>query len=95
MLIKANKENAMEKITMRIDGMYCGMCETHVNDAVRNAARVRSVKSSYKKGETVIVTDGGFDEDAVITLLSGQGYRVTEVKREPYEKKGLFGFLKK
>ena len=25
----------MVQITLKIDGMACGMCESHVNDAVR------------------------------------------------------------
>ena len=27
----------MLKITLEVDGMHCGMCETHVNDVVRRA----------------------------------------------------------
>lgn len=30
----------MVKITLDIDGMACGMCEAHVNNAVRNAFAV-------------------------------------------------------
>lgn len=31
----------MIKYTVRIDGMQCGMCEAHVNDAVRKAFPVK------------------------------------------------------
>ena len=31
----------MNKITVKIDGMMCGMCESHINDAVRRAFPVR------------------------------------------------------
>ena len=27
----------MQEITVGVDGMMCGMCESHVNDAVRAA----------------------------------------------------------
>ena len=27
----------MEKITVEVSGMMCGMCEAHINDAVRKA----------------------------------------------------------
>ena len=27
----------MYQITLNIDGMMCGMCESHINDAVRTA----------------------------------------------------------
>ncbi len=30
----------MVKITVGIEGMACGMCEAHINEAVRNAFRV-------------------------------------------------------
>lgn len=33
----------MLKITLEVEGMRCGMCETHVNDVVR---RVEGVKKS-------------------------------------------------
>ena len=36
----------MTQITLHIDGMMCGMCEAHVNDAVRKAIPVKKVKSS-------------------------------------------------
>lgn len=31
----------MKKITLKIDGMMCGMCESHVNDAIRKALAVK------------------------------------------------------
>lgn len=30
----------MVKITLGTEGMACGMCETHINEAVRNAFQV-------------------------------------------------------
>ena len=46
----------MLKITLGVDGMMCGMCESHVNDAVRKAFPVKKVTSSHGKGQTVILT---------------------------------------
>lgn len=45
----------MVQLTLRIDGMSCGMCESHVNDTIRQKFNVKKVTSSHKKGETVIV----------------------------------------
>ena len=42
----------MVKITLDIDGMACGMCEAHINDAVRKAFAVKKVSSSYTKKKT-------------------------------------------
>lgn len=80
----------MIKITLKIDGMMCGMCESHVNEAIRKALPVRKVTSSHKKGETVILADGDIDEAAVYAALAPTGYEIRAVSKEPYEKKGLF-----
>ena len=53
----------MQKITLKIDGMMCGMCEAHMNDAIRKAFNVEKVTSDHKKGITEIVyKDGSVDE---------------------------------
>lgn len=43
--------------------MMCGMCESHVNDAVRKAFPVKKVTSSHGKGETVILTETDISEE--------------------------------
>ena len=48
----------MQEITVGVDGMMCGMCESHVNDAVRAAfPTVKKVSSSHGAGKTVIVIE--------------------------------------
>lgn len=39
----------MIKYVVSVDGMQCGMCEAHVNDAVRQAFPVKKVRSSHTK----------------------------------------------
>ena len=39
----------MIKTTVKVDGMMCGMCESHVNDAVRKAFQVDKVTSSQQQ----------------------------------------------
>ena len=86
----------MVRTTVKVDGMMCGMCESHVNDAVRKAFQVNKVTSSHTKGETVIITDTPLDEAKLKTAISATGYEVKGVTSEPYEKKkGLFSFLHK
>ena len=80
----------MQKITVQVDGMACGMCEAHVNDAVRKAFPVKKVTSSHKKGETIILTETDIGEAALRSAIEATGYTVTAVAKEPYEKKGLF-----
>ena len=55
----------MYKTTLKIDGMMCGMCESHINDTIRKAAPVKKVTSSHTKGEAVVLTDEPLDIEAV------------------------------
>lgn len=80
----------MIKITVSIDGMACGMCEAHVNEAVRNAFSVKKVTSSYAKKETIILTEQEISEQELRKVVSQAGYDVVRVSWEPYQKKGLF-----
>ncbi len=80
----------MVKYTIAVDGMMCGMCEAHVNDAVRKAFPVKKVQSSHAKKQTVMVTEAPVDEEALKKVIGATGYTVTSVASEPYEKKGFF-----
>lgn len=80
----------MYKTTVKIDGMMCGMCESHVNDAIRNKIPVKKVSSSHKKGETVIFGETELTSEMIAAALEGSGYNVMDVTCEPYEKKGFF-----
>ena len=81
----------MVKITVGIDGMQCGMCEAHVNDAVRKSFPVKKVTSSHAKNQTVILSEQPIDEQALRDVIGQTGYEVISFVSEPYEKKGLFG----
>jgi copper chaperone CopZ len=80
----------MYKTTVKIDGMMCGMCESHINDAIRTKISVKKVSSSHKKGETVIISEYKLTSEMIADALDGSGYTVMSVTCEPYEKKGFF-----
>ena len=80
----------MYKTIAKIDGMMCGMCEAHVNEAIRSKLSVKKVSSSHKKGETVIISEGEITAEQLAAALDGSGYKVLSLQSEPYEKKGLF-----
>lgn len=80
----------MFKTTIRIDGMMCSMCEAHVNDAIRKRLDVKKVRSSHKKGMTVVISEKEFTRDLIEFALKDSGYTVLEVQSEPYQKRGLF-----
>ncbi len=83
----------MTQITLKIDGMQCGMCESHMNDAVRAAFPVKKVTSSHSKGETVIVTEQDIPDEALKSTIAKTGYELRSISRASYVKKGLFGKL--
>ena len=65
----------MIKTTLKIDGMMCGMCESHVNDAIRKAfPAVKKVTSSHGKGETVVISENPLDEAQVKAAIAATGY---------------------
>ena len=80
----------MYKTTVQVKGMMCGMCENHVNDAVRNAFNPKKVSSSRTDNETVIISKEILDIEAVRKTIADTGYEVGEIRTEEYEKKGLF-----
>lgn len=85
----------MIETTVKVDGMMCGMCESHVNEAVRKALPVQKVTSSHTKGQTVVLSEQPLDEQKLREAIDATGYRVMGVSSKPYEKKGFFSFLKK
>lgn len=85
----------MYKTIAKVDGMRCGMCESHVNDVVRRNFDVKKVNASLAKGEVVIVSEQPVDEQKLRFAVGEQGYAVGTVTSEEYKQKGLFGWLKK
>ncbi len=80
----------MIKITVGVEGMVCGMCEAHINEAVRNAFPVKKVTSSHTKKQTVIIVENDVDEQKLKDVIAKSGYEAVSVNRGPYEKKGRF-----
>ncbi len=85
----------MIQTTVKVSGMACSMCEAHINDAIRAALPIEKVSSSHSKGATVIVSREPLDEEKLRGIINATGYTAGEVSTAPYEKKGLFSFLKK
>ncbi|MDE7362137.1 MAG: ATPase P [Oscillospiraceae bacterium] len=81
----------MTKTTLKIDGMMCGMCEAHINDAIRAAFKVKKAMSSHKKGVTEIISETPLDEELVRACIEKTGYKLLSVSTEEYAKRGLFG----
>lgn len=79
----------MYKIIVHIDGMMCGMCESHINNAVRNAFKVKKVVSSYKKGITEILSESEISKESLTPVIEKDGYKIKKYESEIYNKKVL------
>lgn len=90
----------MIKTVLKIDGIMCGMCESHINDCIRRTFDVKKVTSSHSKGETVIVSASALDEEKLRKAIAETGYELKNIsvceeglETEKKAKKGLFGGL--
>ena len=82
----------MIKTTLGIEGMMCGMCESHINNAIRNNFKVKKVNSSKNKGQTEIISEELLDKNKLKEVIEKTGYTLTSVNVEEYKKKfSLFG----
>lgn len=70
----------MLKITLKIEGMMCGMCEAHINDAIRSHFPAKKVSSSRRKGETVFYMAEAPDMERLQAVLHETGYELKSVK---------------
>ena len=85
----------MIETIVKVDGMMCGMCEAHINDAIRSHFQVKKVSSSHSKGQTVIRSQEALDQAQLRQVIDATGYKVLDVVSRPVEKRGLLGHLKK
>lgn len=85
----------MIETIVKVDGMMCGMCDGHINDAIRSHFQVKKVSSSHSKGQTVIRSQEALDQAQLRQVIDATGYKVLDVVSRPVEKRGLLGHLKK
>ena len=83
----------MTKTTLNIEGMMCGMCEKHMNEAIEKAFQVKKVNSDHNKNLTEVISEAPLDEELIKSTVAAAGYELKGIASEPYEKKGfkLFG----
>lgn len=84
----------MIKTIIGIDGMMCGMCEAHINDAVRAEFKVKKVKADRNKKQAEIISKERIDKDKLYDIIKITGYEATSFFEETYEKKSFLSFLK-
>ncbi len=84
----------MFKTVLKIDGMMCGMCEAHVNDAIRKAMpEAQKVTSSHTKGESSFLSEAEPNVDRLKEAINETGYTVLSMNTEAYNKKKFLGLF--
>ena len=82
----------MNKVTVKIDGMACGMCEAHINETIRKTVPdAKKVSSSHKKGEASFLTESAPDLNALREAINKTGYVYLSGDSSHCVRKGLFG----
>ena len=64
-------------IALRIDGMTCDSCATHVREALERVPGVRSAAVSYPKARAEIAADAGVSSEALAATVATLGYRAS------------------
>ena len=81
----------MKEIVIEVEGMRCGMCESHVCDAIRRASgKVKKVTASHVKNLADVIAEDDVNAEEITAAIAAQGYGVGAVTEKPYEKKGFF-----
>ena len=81
----------MFKTIVKIDGMMCGMCETHICDTIRKAIpSAKKVSVSRSRREASFLTEDAVDTDRLEAAIDATGYTCLGIESALYEKKGLF-----
>jgi len=65
----------MNSHVLRIIGMTCDSCATHVNDALEHVPGVHATEVSYAKGSARLTMAAGTSPDALIAAVAERGYR--------------------
>lgn len=65
---------------IEVEGMMCGMCESHINDAIRKKFNDIKVFSSKNKGETLVTSKSVLNITDLRTTVEETGYKVGSIK---------------
>lgn len=80
--IKEKEQKTMVKVTVNVEGMMCGHCEAHVNEAIKKAFGAEDVVSSHESNTTIFTAPEKVDEDKIRATIKEAGYEVTGITQE-------------
>ena len=70
----------MIRITVRVDGMMCGMCEKHVKKALENLDGITRAEVSHERGTAVIEETKDVAEAAIEKAVTDAGYQFVSME---------------
>lgn len=79
---KSEKENDSMKITIKVGGMMCSHCVSHVSNALKSIEGVGEVQVDLTSGLVTIKTSKNIDDQTLISAISKAGYQVLDIGRE-------------
>ena len=70
----------MNKYSLNVEGMMCGMCEAHVQDAVRKVVpAAKKVKANRKKNLVTFKAEE-VDNELLIKTINETGYTASDLE---------------
>lgn len=85
------KNKVFKKYLLTIDGMKCGMCESHVNDLIRRLTGIKKVKSNRLNGQVEVICLDNVSYESLEKALSGSGYKILSYDSK-YVVRTFFGY---
>ncbi len=70
----------MKKVKIKIEGMSCGHCESHVVEELEKLKGVRNILVSASKGEANLEIEDSVKKGDLIKAVKEAGYNPMEVK---------------
>ena len=64
-------------IEIKVDGMTCTSCATHVKDALEKLPGVNHASISYPEGKAKVTADVGVDRSRMLAAITALGYQAT------------------
>lgn len=73
----------MNKITVKIDGMMCSMCECHIQDTIRRLyPNAKKVKASRTRCEATFLSESEIEEETLKKAINDTGYTFLSFSQE-------------
>ena len=84
----------MFEIAIKSEGMMCGHCEAHMNEAIEGAFEVKRVTSDHEAGITTILSETDIPDAELERVVATTNYQFLGATHSEKAASGLFGFMK-